>query len=198
MERGRERGREKGRERKWSQGGRHQRQGSQTHDKRQVDPALVFLAVVDVGWLLVEPDSEALQFPFDDLLVLQRLQDVQDDEDQPAGPRHRYHLATTPLPVFRTLDDPGEIQQLCAELKIAAGHWPFSMQFSTMATTQKFDHVCIKLYKWPIKISAKRKALLFLALCVCTRVSSSSVSSSLHQYTTQQLAGSQWPKAGPS
>ena len=39
------------------------------------------------------------------------------------------------------------------EFKIAAGHWPFSVQFSTMAT-QKFDHDCIKLHSWPIKISA--------------------------------------------
>ena len=51
------------------------------------------------------------------------------------------------------------------EFKKAAGHWPFSVQFSTMAT-QKFDHDYIKVYRWPTKISAwsaKPKAL-FLAL----------------------------------
>ena len=51
-----------------------------------------------------------------------------------------------------------------SELKIAAGHRPFPVQFSTKAA-QKFDHNCMKSYRWPIKISAwpaKPKAL-FLA-----------------------------------
>ena len=55
------------------------------------------------------------------------------------------------------------------ERKVAAGHWPlyrpFSVQFFTMPT-QKIDHDFIKLYRWPIKISAWPSILkaLFLAL----------------------------------
>ena len=48
-------------------------------------------------------------------------------------------------------------------LKIAAGHWPFSVHFSIMAT-QKFDHDCIILYRGPIKIlawPAKPTSLIF-------------------------------------
>ena len=48
-----------------------------------------------------------------------------------------------------------------AELKFTAGHWPFSVQFFYNGPL-KFGHDCIKLYRWPIKISAwpaKPKAL---------------------------------------
>ena len=59
------------------------------------------------------------------------------------------------------------------ELKIAAGHWPFFMHFSIVAT-QNFDHDCIKLYSQPIKILAKpvKPKALFLALGVSFQDSS--------------------------
>ena len=77
---------------------------------------------------------------------------------RPAAAPPQWH----PSPPLAGGSCPRPEQNRTAELKIAAGHWPFSMQFSTMAT-QKFDHECIKLYRWPIKISAKPKTL-FLAL----------------------------------
>ncbi len=49
------------------------------------------------------------------------------------------------------------------KLKIAASHWPFSVQFSTMAT----QNLIMIVYRWPIKISAwpaKPKAL-YIKLC---------------------------------
>ena len=48
----------------------------------QVDAALLLLLEDDVRRILVEPDPEALQLLFDQLLVLERLQNVQNDEDQ--------------------------------------------------------------------------------------------------------------------
>ena len=43
-------------------------------------------------FLKCTPDSEALELLLDDLLVLQRLQDVQDDENQAARPCHSNDL----------------------------------------------------------------------------------------------------------
>ena len=67
--------------------------------------------------------------------------------------------------MFVEIEQQEVVQVRRTELRIAAGHWPFSVQFSTMAT-QNLIFFCIKLYRWPIKISfwpAKPKAL-FLTL----------------------------------
>ncbi len=44
--------------------------------------ALVLLADGDCGGSLVEPDPKALEFLLDDGLVAERLEDVEDDEDE--------------------------------------------------------------------------------------------------------------------
>ena len=51
----------------------------------QVDSSLLLLLEDDIWRILVEPDAEALQLLFDQPLVLQRLQDVEHDEDQRTG-----------------------------------------------------------------------------------------------------------------
>ena len=59
-----------------------------TYGCGEVDASLVLPLIADVGRLLVQPDAEPLQLVFDELLVAQRLQDVEHDEDQVAGPSH--------------------------------------------------------------------------------------------------------------
>ena len=54
---------------------------------RDGDTALVLPAYSDVWWLLVEPDSEALEFRLDNLLVTKRLENVEDNEDEVASSR---------------------------------------------------------------------------------------------------------------
>ena len=39
------------------------------------------------------------------------------------------------------------------DLQIGAGHWPFFVQFSTMAPQNSIT-ICNKLHRWPFKISA--------------------------------------------
>lgn len=54
----------------------------------EVDASFVLLLEADVGGFLVEADAEALQLVLDQLLVSERLQNVQDDQDQVAGTSH--------------------------------------------------------------------------------------------------------------
>lgn len=66
---------------------------AQVHDSvaysgGEVDASFVLLLEANVGRSLVEADSEALQLVLDQLLVSERLQDVQDDQDQVAGTSH--------------------------------------------------------------------------------------------------------------
>jgi hypothetical protein len=48
----------------------------------EVDAALLFLLEDDVWRFLVQPDPETLQLLLDQLLVLQRLQNIQDNKDE--------------------------------------------------------------------------------------------------------------------
>lgn len=61
---------------------------SVAYSRGEVDASFVLLLEADVGRFLVEADPEALQLVLDQLLVPERLQDVQDDEDQVAGTSH--------------------------------------------------------------------------------------------------------------
>lgn len=54
----------------------------------EVNASFVLLLEADVGRFLVEPDTEALQLVLDQLLVSERLQNIQDDQDQVAGTSH--------------------------------------------------------------------------------------------------------------
>lgn len=47
-----------------------------------VDAALVFPAHGDVWRFLVEPDTEAFELRFDETLVTERLEDIEDDENE--------------------------------------------------------------------------------------------------------------------
>lgn len=58
------------------------------YSRGEVDASFVLLLEADVGRFLVEADAEALQLVLDQLLVSERLQNVQDDQDQVAGTSH--------------------------------------------------------------------------------------------------------------
>lgn len=73
---------------------------------------LVLLLEVDVGRGLVDTDTEALQFVFDNTLVDQRLVDIENDKDQVTGLGHSNNLATTTLTILRTLNNTGKIENL--------------------------------------------------------------------------------------
>lgn len=51
----------------------------------EVDSALVFLLEANIWWFLVEPDTKTFQLMFNELLVSERLQNVQDDQDKVAS-----------------------------------------------------------------------------------------------------------------
>lgn len=51
----------------------------------EVDSALVFLLVANIWWLLVESDAKTFHLVFNELLVSERLQNVQDDQDEVAS-----------------------------------------------------------------------------------------------------------------
>ena len=75
----------------------------------EVEASLVLLPEPNVRWGLVQPNTKPLQFMFNQFLVLQWLQYIQNNEDETAGTGHCNHLAATPLPIFCSLDDPREI-----------------------------------------------------------------------------------------
>ena len=58
----------------------------------EVDAALVLPLEDDVGRLLVHPDAEPLELGLQDLLVAERLQHVQHDEDEVGGASHGDNL----------------------------------------------------------------------------------------------------------
>lgn len=90
----------------------------------EVDASLVLPPEVDVGRRFVQPDAEALQLVLQQLLVVQRLQDVQHHEDQVAGAGHGDDLPSATLAVLRALDDSGQVEQLDLRPLVldAAGH----------------------------------------------------------------------------
>lgn len=65
-----------------------------------------------VGRLLVQPQPKSFQLVLQQLLVLQRLEHVQDYEDQTAGAGHCDDLTTSTLAVFCSLNDTGEVEEL--------------------------------------------------------------------------------------
>ena len=69
-----------------------------------------------------------------------------------------------------------------AELKITAGYWPFSVQFSTMAT-QILIMTVSKLYRWPIKnsvLASQTQSLIFSSAMIGMLIVSALNSTLLH------------------
>ena len=79
---------------------------------RQRDAAALLLAEADGRRPLVEPDPEPLELVLDQALVRERLEAVEHDQDQVAGPRRRDDLPPAPLAVLGALDDPRQVQKL--------------------------------------------------------------------------------------
>ncbi len=77
------------------------------HHGLQVDAALFLLLKDNIRRVFVEPDAESFEFFLNDALVLQRLQDVQNDEYQGACSCNSNDLSTSTLAVFSSLDDAG-------------------------------------------------------------------------------------------
>ena len=79
---------------------------------------------VDVRGLLVYPDTETLEFRFDDPLVSEGLVDVQNYKDQMAGFCHCNDLTTSTFAVFGALNDTRQIQHLnlCTVIHDLIGH----------------------------------------------------------------------------
>ena len=73
---------------------------------------LVLLLENDVGGLLVDANSKALQFIFNDTLVDQWLVHIKDDENEVASLGHCNNLSTTALAVFGTFDNTWKIENL--------------------------------------------------------------------------------------
>ena len=76
-----------------------------SHWHGQVDASFVLLLEADVGRFLVQSDPEPLQLLLDESLVLQRLEDIQHDEDEATRSRHSYDLPPSPLPILGSLND---------------------------------------------------------------------------------------------
>lgn len=85
---------------------------SQGLGARDGNTTLILLLEDDVGRLLVDTDSEALQFILDDSLVNQWLVHVQNDENKVACFGHRNNLSTTTLAIFGTLNNTRKIENL--------------------------------------------------------------------------------------
>lgn len=78
----------------------------------QIDSTFLLFPKADIWRFFVEPDSEAFQFVLEQFLVLKRLEDVENDEDQTAGASDSNNLTATSFTVFGALDDTWQIQQL--------------------------------------------------------------------------------------
>ena len=76
------------------------------------DAALGLLLEHELGRVLVEADPEALELVLDFLLVGERLERVEDEQDQVAGARDADDLLAAALAVLGALDDAGQVEQL--------------------------------------------------------------------------------------
>ena len=85
---------------------------SQWLSARDSDTTLVLLLEHNVGRLLIDANTKALQFVLDDSLVNQWLVHVKDDENEVASLGYRNNLSTTTLAVFGTFDNTWEIEDL--------------------------------------------------------------------------------------
>lgn len=125
-------------------------------------------------YLDVQTDSESLQLLLNELLVLQRLQNVENDEDERASPGHCYdlsdqskhsftvhnvtvlaycfdkpYLPAPPLAVLGALDDAGEVEQLDLGPLVlyAPGHRGQGLQSRIWDVSDAF-HLATKWSQW--------------------------------------------------
>ena len=85
---------------------------SERHSARNRYTTLVLLLEHNVGGLLVDSDSESLQFIFNHLLVDQRLVNVENNENEMACLGDSNNLPPTTFTIFGTLNDTGKIKNL--------------------------------------------------------------------------------------
>ena len=71
------------------------------------DATFVFLLEDDVGRVLVDSDTEALEFVLDDFLVSEGFIDVEDNEDKMARLGNSNDLTTSTFTVLSSLDNTG-------------------------------------------------------------------------------------------
>ena len=76
------------------------------------DATFVFLLENNIWRLLVDANAKAFKLGLDDLLICERLIDVENDKDQVTGLGHGDDLSSTTLAVFGALNDPGKIEHL--------------------------------------------------------------------------------------
>lgn len=77
-----------------------------------VDATLVLLLEDNVGRLLVDADTETLEFRLDDALVGKGLVDIEDNADEMAGFCNGNDLSTSTLAVLGSLNDTGQVEDL--------------------------------------------------------------------------------------
>ena len=72
----------------------------------------LLLINLDVWWLLVETNTEALKLVLNDFLMREGLGDVEDDADEITGTCSTNDLSTATLTVFGSLNDTREVKKL--------------------------------------------------------------------------------------
>lgn len=87
----------------------------ETYQSRQIDTTAILLLESDIGRALVQSNTESFHFTFDDPLMLQRFQDVQDDQDQITGSGDGDHLTTSTFTIFGSFDNTRQIEELKRE-----------------------------------------------------------------------------------
>ncbi|KAI6755050.1 hypothetical protein HG531_004156 [Fusarium graminearum] len=84
----------------------------QGHGAGDIEATLVLLPEGDVGWLLVDTNSEALEFRLNHPLIRQRLVHVQHNENQMASLGHSNNLSTSATTILGTFNDTGKVNDL--------------------------------------------------------------------------------------
>lgn len=72
---------------------------------REVDTTLVLLSERDVRSLLIESNAKTVEFLLDNVLVRQRLQRIETDQNQIASLCRRNNLSTTTFAIFGTFNN---------------------------------------------------------------------------------------------
>ena len=78
----------------------------------EIDTTLLLSSEADIGRLFIETNAKAFELTLNNLLVLQRLQDVQHNKDEATGSGYSDYLPTTTFTILGTFNDTRQIQQL--------------------------------------------------------------------------------------
>ena len=79
---------------------------------RDADPTFVLLLEDNVWRILVDSDTKALEFVFDNSFVSEGFVDIENNEDKMARLRNSDDLTATTFAVLGSLDDTGQIEHL--------------------------------------------------------------------------------------